>query len=293
MQTSGYILAARIVLAVLVSNCAARAQEEPPPEPAPLSEQAQSAVASPCLQPPPMVRWEDYQGPLHKTVAAFTRKLERRTAHPPQYKPGTVLCSLELGDKFILFVQDTVDPLSFLSAGFNAGMDQAGNKYPSFGQDAAGYGKRFGANFLSQTSHAFFTEFAYPAIFSEDPRYYRLANGSAKSRLLHTAEHAFVAQRDNGKHMFNVSEWLGTTSAVLLSNTYYAGGRRGFAPQARQVAYAVLQDVGWDVLREFWPEIAHKLKMPFRDRREPGTGSSLNVVDETEPRAPASGADTR
>jgi hypothetical protein len=26
------------------------------------------------------------------------------------------------------------------------------------------------------------------------------------------------------------------------------------------------------VLREFWPEIAHKLRMPFRDMREqPGT----------------------
>ena len=50
---------------------------------------------------------------------------------------------------------------------------------------------------------------------------------------------------------------------------YYAGEQRGFAPAARQVTYAVLQDVGWDVLREFWPEIAHKLKMPFRDRHEP------------------------
>jgi hypothetical protein len=54
-----------------------------------------------------------------------------------------------------------------------------------------------------------------------------------------------------------------------LNGTYYADGPRGFAPEARRVTYSVLQDVGWDVLREFWPEIAHKLKMPFRDRREP------------------------
>ncbi len=215
-----------------------------------------------------MVRWEDYQGPLHKTVAAFTRKLERRTVHPPHYKPGTVLCSLELGDKFLLFAQDAVDPLSFLYAGFNAGLDQASNQHASYGQGAAGYGRRFGANLLSQTSYSFFTEFAYPAIFSEDPRYYRMAHGSAKKRLLHAAEHVFVAHRDNGKATFNMSEWLGTSSAVWLSNAYYAGGPRGFAPEARQVTYAVLQDVGWDVLREFWPEIAHKLKMPFRDRRE-------------------------
>ena|ERR1019366_8832797 len=74
---------------------------------------AQTNAATPCLEPPPMVRWEDYQGPLHKTVAAFTRKLERRTVHPTHYKPGTVLCSLELGDKFLLFAQDAVDPVVF------------------------------------------------------------------------------------------------------------------------------------------------------------------------------------
>ncbi len=221
-----------------------------------------------------MIRWEDYQGPFPKVVAALTGKLERKAVPSAHRKPGTVLCSLELGDKFTLFARDSVDPFSFLSAGFNAGLDQAGNRYPSFGQGAAGYGKRFGANFLTQTSHTFFTEFAYPAIFSEDPRYYRLGHGSAKSRLLHAVEHAFVAHRDNGKPMFNISEWLGTSSAVWLSNTYYAGGPRGFAPEARQIGYAVLQDVGWDVLREFWPEIAHKLKMPFRDLREPTKNSA-------------------
>jgi hypothetical protein len=26
--------------------------------------------------------------------------------------------------------------------------------------------------------------------------------------------------------------------------------------------------MGWDVLREFWPEIAHKLKLPFRTHEE-------------------------
>ena len=242
----------------------AKGQEAPAP----------ASASAPCVEPPPMVRWEDYQGPLHKTVAAFTRKLERTTVHPPHYKPGTVLCSLELGDKFLLFAQDAVDPLSFLSAGFNAGLDQASNQHPRYGQGAAGYGQRFGANLLSQTSYSFFTEFAYPALFSEDPRYYRAAHGSAKKRLLHAAEHVFVAHYDNGKPTFNVSEWLGTASAVWLSNTYYAGGPRGFAPEAREVTYLVLQDVGWDVLREFWPEIAHKLKMPFRDRREPASNAT-------------------
>jgi len=42
----------------------------------------------------------------------------------------------------------------------------------------------------------------------------------------------------------------------------------GVAAVARYGAFSVLQDMGFDVLREFWPEVARKLKMPFRGVRE-------------------------
>jgi len=53
--------------------------------------------------------------------------------------------------------------------------------------------------------------------------YYRVIHGGAGRRLLHAAEHAVVAQRDNGNRTFNFSEWLGTASTVVLSNTYHPG----------------------------------------------------------------------
>src|SRR2546421_4557146 len=130
------------------------AQEPPaPPQPppaAPFPEEATKNAAAPCVQPPPMVRLEDYDGPLKKTVGTFARPLERKSVHPPHYKPGTVLCTLNPKDKFLLFVHSTFDPVTFLSAGFNAGLDQAQDTDDSFGQGAAGYGKRFGAAFADQ-----------------------------------------------------------------------------------------------------------------------------------------------
>ena len=227
------------------------------------------AVATPCLQPPPPLSWEDYEGPLKKMVGALGQRLERRSAHPPHYKPGTVLCSLEPVDKFRLFVQDSTDPIAFLTAGFNAGLDQSANQDPTFGQGSLGYGKRVGANLAGQTTSRFFGDFAYPILFSEDPRYYRQGHGGAGSRLFHAMGHAVVAHRDNGKHMFNYSEWLGTATGVALNNFYHPGNQRGLAPAARSVTYNVLQDVGFDILREFWPELARKFKLPFRDRNEP------------------------
>jgi hypothetical protein len=200
--------------------------------------------------------------------------LERKSVHPPHYKTGVVLCSLELKDKFYLFVRDSYDPVSFLGAGFNAGLSQAQNLDSPFGQGLGGYAKRFGASFADLTSFEFFKDFAYPSIVHEDPRYYRLGYGSGGRRFLHAVEHTFVAHRDDGNPMFNYSEWLGTASAVALSNAYHPGNQRGFAPGARLAGYSILTDMGYDTLREFWPEISRKFKLPFRAQPVPAGPSN-------------------
>lgn len=123
-----------------------RAQEVASPETAVAGDALRSApspdsaqettkdVAAPCLEPSPLLSWEDYHGPFQKVVGAFARKLELKSVHPPRYKPGTALCSLDAKDKFSLFVRDTFDPISFFEAAFNAGLDQASNRDPTFGR---------------------------------------------------------------------------------------------------------------------------------------------------------------
>lgn len=257
----------KVVLLTALAMAAVAWAQEIEADKAP-QEQTMKNETAPCLEPPPLVRWEDYEGPFKKVVGTFGRSLERKSAHPPHYKPGAVLCSLEVQDKFFLFVQETFDPLSFLSAGFNAGLDHTANRDASFGQGAAGYGKRFGADFAGQAAWRFFTDFTYPTIFSEDPRYYRLGHGSGGKRFFHAVRHTFVAHRDDGTQMFNFSEWLGTASAVALNNVYHPGNERGISPAIRRGGYSILGDMGFDVLREFWPEIARKLRIPFREIHE-------------------------
>jgi hypothetical protein len=268
-------LAAIALLPLLVTGWAGlgAAQQLPAvPVPAgPLPEQTQQNAAL-CFEPPRLIRWEDYHGPLKRIVGAVGRAEERTAVHPPHYRTDAVLCSLAPKEKFDFFVATTLDPLSFLSAGFNAVLDTGGDG--SFGQGAAGYGKRFGAAFADQTSARFFAGFVYPTLFSEDPRYYRLAYGSAGKRLLHAAEHVFIGHSDSGKRMFNFSEWLGTGSAVALGYAWHPDNKPGLRPGVRAVGYVVAEDIGFDILREFWPEIAHKLRLPFRDIREPGPDTS-------------------
>ena len=221
-----------------------------------------------CIQPAPIARWQDYQGPQAKIVAIFGRRLQRQSVRPLHYEPGVPLCTFSVKDKFHLFVWNTVDPLTFLEAGFNAGISQAENNDPTFGQEAGGYGKRYGAALADQASFQFFKSFAYPSLFSEDPRYYRLGRGTKGERILHALGHIFIAYNVDGTSMPNYSEWLGTTTTVVLSNTYHPGNRRGFDPAAERVGYNMANDEAVNILHEFWPEIARKFKLPFHGEGE-------------------------
>jgi hypothetical protein len=269
------------LLVVVLSSGLAYAQESSPspPErsvpPASLQTQPTKNGAGPCIEPAPLLRLRDYSGPFKKAVGIFAQKLEITAVRQPQFRPGVILCSLNLKDKFVLFLRDTYNPGTLLVAAFNAGLGQALDQDPTFGQGAVGYGKRYGASLADEVSFTFFEDFAYPTIFSEDPRYYRLGPGSGRRRVVHAATHVLWAHRDNGKSMFNFSEWLGTTSAVVLSNMYHPGNRRGAGSAAGTVGFSIGEDVGFDFLREFWPEISRKLRLPFRGEHEPQNPTSF------------------
>jgi hypothetical protein len=262
-----------IIIAGLASCSGARAQDTPPISPPPdapkqLPGQVVLNPTGQCVQPPPVVQLQDYNGPLHKVIGTFTQKLDRQSVRDPRYKHGTLLCSLEIKDKLFLFLRDSIDPATFLAAGFNAGISQANNNDPSFGQGGKGYATRLGASYTDQVQFRFFKEFTYPTIFSEDPRYYRMGQGPARRRLLHAVKHAVVAYNDDGNPMFNFSEWLGEISGTSIGNLYHPGNERGVLPAARNIAIDVALDIGFDELREFWPEVARKLRLPFRDQND-------------------------
>jgi hypothetical protein len=231
------------------------------PQTSPVREDAEKNVSAPCFEPPPLVRWEDYHGPFARLVGALGRRAERTSVHPPHYRPDATLCSLEPREKFDLFVRSSLDPMSFLTAGFNAGISPESDS--SFGQGAEGYAKRFGAAFADETSARFFGTFAFPTLLREDPRYYRLAHGSTRKRLAHAVTHVVITHSDNGRARFNFSEWLATGSATALSYAWHPGNAPGLGPGIRIVGFDIAGDALSNVVREFWPEIARAFHLPF------------------------------
>jgi hypothetical protein len=237
----------------------------PPQEPTTAANTTQANTAGECFRPAPGGRWQDYQGPTAKAVYIFGRGLGGNL----ERQPGIPLCSFSVKHNFNLFVEQTAAPATFAKASFFAAVSQAENNDARFGQEAGGYGKRFGAALADQASFRFFKTFVYPSIFSEDPRYYRLGRGTAGERLLHAIVHSVLGYHADGTRMFNFSEWLGPASAAVLGNTYHPGNRRGFGPVAGAVAANIGNDIGADTVREFWPEIARRFRLRPRGSDEP------------------------
>jgi hypothetical protein len=224
-----------------------------------------AAPAQPCAIFVEPFDIDDYSGPMNKVVARFSQRVDSATVQLPRHHSPRP-CAMDAHDKFNLFVQNTADPLNFMGAAWDAGMAHMDHDDATYRQGVAGYGKRYSAALTDNVAGDFFSTFLYPSLFHQDPRYYRMGQGQGtpNQRLAHALAHRFVARSDSGKRMFNYSEWLGTVSSKALSNVYHPGNPRGFAPTASRVGFSVANDMAWDVLREFWPEIARKFRLPFR-----------------------------
>ncbi len=222
------------------------------------------AAQAPCQKPAELFSAGEYGGPFNRVAAWFSRKPEMTTV--PNHRRGRNVCALSVGEKFDLFYKTTLDPVTFIGAGFDAGISQWQNDDREFGEGAAGYGKRYGAALADRATRNFFHKFFYPALFQQDPRYYRQGHGTANDRIGHALAHGFVARSDSGHEMPNLSLWAAISSTVAVSNLYHPGNERGIGEAAKRGGISFGMGMGWDVLREFWPEIVHKMRLPFRER---------------------------
>jgi hypothetical protein len=162
--------------------------------------------------------------------------------------------------KFRLFYRSALDPMEFVLTGMEAGIDQAENAFPDYGQGASGYGKRFGAAFTDQLSSNLFTNFVYPSLLKEDPRYFRMREGSFKRRLGYALSQVVITHKDSGGRTFNWSNTLGALSSGGLSNAYYPAADRGFELTMSRAGISLLYSSLGGLGNEFWPDVARKLR---------------------------------
>jgi hypothetical protein len=178
--------------------------------------------------------------------------------------------------KFSLVARSAFDPVQFVWYGALAGISQAENSEPGFGQGAEGYGKRYGAYFADGTIENFFVGAIFPSIFHQDPRFFQNGKGSFSHRTGYAVSRIFVTRTDSDRNEFNISEIFGSAVAATIS-TYSYHPHPGYHPQIgvdvpyiasdrtlRNTASVWGSQVGYDtityVIKEFWPDIRRKIR---------------------------------
>lgn len=186
-------------------------------------------------------------------------------------------------EKFHLFVRSAFDPVNFVIIGAQAGISQAQNSFDSYGQGAEGYAKRYGAAFADSVDSGFFSNFFYPVVFKQDPRYFRLGEGTVKHRIVYSLEQEFVAHKDSGGKQFHFSNVLGALTAGSISNAYYPDEDRGFGLTMSRAGIAILYGSLGGIFSEFWPDIQKKVL----HKNKPGNELPTDVNAPATPIPPA------
>ena len=167
---------------------------------------------------------------------------------------------LTTGQKFKVVTRSAFDYVEFPWYGFLAGISQAENSEPGYGQGAAGYGKRYGAAFADGTIENFWTSAIFPSVLHQDPRFFQLGKGGFWHRTGYAISRIFVTRSDSGTSQFNASEIVG--SAISAGTSTYS-----YHPHADKTLSNSLSvwgsQIGYDtitiVVKEFWPDIRRKI----------------------------------
>ncbi|MGA3350019.1 MAG: hypothetical protein ABSC33_13430 [Candidatus Sulfotelmatobacter sp.] len=187
---------------------------------------------------------------------------------------------LTTGEKFKVVARGSFDKIQFPWYALLAGLSQAENSEPGYGQGWEGYGKRYASAFADGTIENFMTSAVLPSILHQDPRFYQSSEGSVTHRAGYAISRIFITRSDSGHKQFNYSEILGSAlSAGISTNTYHPRGfvTAHFDPSTNMVVYQHQASdrtlpntlsvwgtqVGYDtitiVIKEFWPDIHRKI----------------------------------
>jgi len=166
------------------------------------------------------------------------------------------ICPLTTSDKFHVFLRDSYSPVNGVAAAFNAAISQAVQGRSGYGQGWNAYGSRFGAALADNESSGFFQSFLFPSLFHQDPRYFRMREGSVMHRGSYALTRIFVTHGDNGRHQFNYSEVMGGFAAAGVSAAYYPDDQRDAGDILMRAGLGILTDAGWNLLKEFGPDIS-------------------------------------
>jgi hypothetical protein len=167
---------------------------------------------------------------------------------------------LTVGQKFKVVARGTFDYIQIPWYAALAGISQAENSEPGYGQGAEGYGKRFGSAAADGTIENFMTSAILPSLLRQDPRFFQESEGGVWHRTRYAVGRIFITRTDSGHQQFNFSEICGSAAAAAISTySYHPSADRTLSNTASVWGTQVGYDTITYAVKEFWPDVRRKL----------------------------------
>ena len=269
-----------LALASLLTLLSAAQQTTPPTNPdssaqAQPQAPAQGQAAPPAQQAPADKDKKDPPSGASKTSGTSNDRLFYTLPNFLSLENAGKVPPLTAKQKYAVVARSTFDYVQYPWWAFLAGISQAENSEPGYGQGAAAYGKRFATQIADGTIENFMTAAVLPSLLHQDPRYFQSGKGGFMHRTGYAITRIVVTRTDSGHAQFNYSEVFGSALSATIStysyhpkSTYLSTPTNPhmFIPSDRTLANTAdvwVTQVSYDTLtlfvREFWPDIHRKM----------------------------------
>ncbi len=221
--------------------------------------EAETLPDAPAPQQQPSVL--DQQPPTHPVPA--TRSNRPAAVEKRQFsvivEPGEKVPPLSVRDKLLFPVHETTRYTTPLAILWGAWYGVLTDSNPHYGVNLEGWGERAGAAALRQANTHVLSDSLLAIAFKDDPRYYRLGEGSYVRRGEYAVSRVLITQKDDGSHGVNYPKILGRGMAAALTQTYYPqssiNNRYIFTSWATSLATLGASDL----FNEFFPDIKQRV----------------------------------
>jgi hypothetical protein len=193
----------------------------------------------------------------------------------PNYRAvsaGTTPLPASAGVNFRLATDQAFDYSSFIFLGLTTLISEGRDTHPTLGKGPGGYGQYLWRNALDRTDRSYQINFLFPTLYHEDPRYYAMEKGNPFRRFIYAASRSVITRTYTGKDTVNFAGLSGRMGSEAVARTFYPHTDTSFSNLAIRFGYATARDAGFNVFREFYPDIAarfhHKPAAESRDSNE-------------------------
>jgi hypothetical protein len=165
---------------------------------------------------------------------------------------------LSVSAKAKIFGYRIIAPGSLAKSAFTAGINHWQDSPTEWGRGFSGYGRRYGHK-LATRGVENTVGLAVASALGEDPRYFRLSEGTVGRRLSHALTLTILTRTDAGGQRPAIWRFTANYGAQFVSNTWRPDRDTQLSDTLLRGTVSIGYDAASNLLKEFWPDIRRRL----------------------------------